>query len=274
MKKIYLTLTLFIVTVAFASAQVMMVAPQLKPAITKTKDFSKTTHHGNASATAGETRWYSYFDAKDKLAGEVGSLTGNYLFPDSNILASFTGSVYASPWVHNIAQVFDPNASAFNNVGFYPGELGMSSASTYSLDSVEILFAYTRGSTNAFVDTLIVEVNTSAALTNGWFCCGASTGLTIATNLQTDSVYLKNLDYSHLTNKLNLTGTVEFKFPMDAAFAVDTTDNGFNVVSFSTSALPAVGAGKYPVVNVYYKPGYAYSLSAPSLQPAARDRRG
>lgn len=264
MKKIF-TIILsvgFVLSISEATAQQMMQSvPQFKKSVVPrghtiekaTKTF-RTMHPPAAAAGApGDTRWYSYFDAKDLYAGGAGVLVGNYLFPDSNITAEFSGSTFGTPWVHNIANSFDPTSIFFNDPANYPGEMALNATSEYSVDSLEILFAYVNDS--SWSDTVVIELNfTVPADANGFIG-------NVASNLGVDTVFFRDLKYDSTDNQLNMTGNIVIEVLIDSAFARDTTSTGWNVISISTGALADLDADNLLAVNVYVKPGFSYSLS-------------
>lgn len=264
MKKVYFSIASMFVGLACVTAQSFTTPSYIDRKQELPQGITPVLKHSQ-SATS---RWYAYWNYKDAFHSNIGTIYGNYLFPDSNITAEFSGGTFASPWVHGLANVLDPTASVFNDPLLTPaGELLIRPTDAYSLDSIAINFIYERNASS--IDTLVIEVNVNASptsLTTPWFCCSPSTGQAIVNNLATvhpgiDTVFIKNVPCTPATNALNLTPKQTYKVVLDSAFHADSTTNGIHYYDFAPSGLPAVNAGRYVVMNVWFKPGYTYSLA-------------
>lgn len=222
------------------------------------------------SNASDSTRWYNYGTAMayDALTifGDTSQLYGNNLFPDSTILVDY-GTEIAGTWIHKLGDVLDVSSTYFNNPDAFPDEIGISKTSTYSVDSLGFWFIYTRGLNDpSVVDTLVFEVAVNSNLTTGYFCCTQNTGLTVAQNLNVDTVFFKSLPYTYQSNTLNLPGKQTYKFPLTAAFLADTSANGFSHAVIATTGLSTVNAGKFVAATVSFVPGYSWTPNVDMLE--------
>ncbi|MBN8702064.1 MAG: T9SS type A sorting domain-containing protein [Bacteroidetes bacterium] len=212
----------------------------------------------HASSQGANDRWYNYGAVMDIVSGGAGSLAGNFLFPDSNITAEFSGNTFGSPWVHNIADVLDPTSQFFSDPAYNnAGEMIVSKTSSYALDSLEFQFVYTRNISS--VDTLLIEVavnNTTSGATPQlptYYFTGLSS--------LADTVFFKDVAYNHTTYSMGVAGKAQYKVVLDSAFAADTTAGGWHLATVATTGLSNISAGRLVVSAIKFIPGYSYSLS-------------
>src|ERR1039457_5910411 len=111
------------------------------------------------------SRWFDYGNAKDNYQrfynGDSSRLYGNYLFPDTTIIAYNNNS---GPWIHSIADVLDLYSPFFTDTNIYKGALLVTGADLVALDSIDYYFTYQRNNTDVtIVDTLVFEVAVSSS---------------------------------------------------------------------------------------------------------------
>jgi hypothetical protein len=215
-------------------------------------------------AASPTSRWYCYGETIDEYFQGTSVLNFNYLFPDSNILAEFGAGEYSSPFVHLLGDILDVNSEKFNDPIAYPSSqfLNLGATNKYKVDSVEMLFAYTRKDTTV-TDSLIFEVCVNNA--NSSILDLIIDDPAFVSNFTTDTaIFFKALKYTYQTNRINFVGggtaKRRYAFPLNNQTISDTLENGFSLIKFSTSNLPIVNAGKLVVSTVGFKPGYSYSL--------------
>ncbi len=256
MKKLF---TLFVCAIIALATYAQIVPGKDSPRKLDRQKFEKM--HPFKSTTKSNERWYNYGETMDAFYTNTSVLYGNNLFPDTTILVDYGTSGYSGPWIHMIGDVLDVKSSFFNDLTLHPGELALSAQSTYTIDSIGILGIYERNLNDPnVVDTLMIEVTVNNNLQTPYFA-----GSGINTNLGSDTVFIHLLNYSYQANVLNYSSKKVYKFPMDAQFAADTLDNGFNYIEVSTADLPTVNAGKYVVTAVSFIPGYTWVANVDTL---------
>jgi hypothetical protein len=267
MKKIYTILFLFVFVAASVLAQ--QSNPVNQPASKSfNKSFREFKAHRDAmykSASSVNTeRWYNFGDAMDLFHqtyfGDSSQLYANYLFPDSTILVDYGASGYGGTWIHMLGDVLDVKSGYFNDAVLYPdpNELFLTAGDDYYLDSLDFYFIYSRNITSV-VDSLIFEIAVNSPVTTGYFLAP------VATNLATDSVFIKNIPYAYASNTLNLAGKRRFAFALDDILYADSLANGFHHIAFPATGVPMIQAGKFVVVGVQFKPGYTWTANTDTI---------
>ena len=100
--------------------------------------------------------WYSYAIAWEDSLKISNNLTGSTLFPDSTVYSGTDGNLY-NPYIHAIANLFDPLAPVFKNNK-------INTKTLYKVDSLAFFCLYNRNTNDSnIVDTLEVEL-----ITNLW----------------------------------------------------------------------------------------------------------
>jgi len=223
--------------------------------------------HSKAVNSIG-SRWYNYGEAADvhntgANPGTMASLAGNYLFPDTTILANF-GTAISTPWIHFIGDVFDPKSSYFNDPLYTSTTTGPAIAidrtQSYTIDSMQVVISYQRATATTIVDTLIVEVGMVPAGTSNYYFT-----TTVGPNLGTDTVFFKGIKWSYPNKNLTATGKQTYKILLTAATLADTLSNGLHVVNIGTSALAAFPANSLAVSSVTFKPGYTWVANTDNI---------
>ena len=211
----------------------------------------QNTHTADRTAVTG---WVSYAEGKNILNSGTSVLNQNYLINDSTVIAAF-GADWASPFVHQLGQVFDAKSSTIRDAY----NMNLDKTIAYTLDSMAILYAYNRVTADSIVDTLIVSMYTDATASNlgSYYFNDVPPSTTNHDDYGADTVYFKGQKYSYVTNKAVASGMVTLKLPLTAS---DTTTSVFLEKAFNTSSF-SVPANKLLAVAVTYKPGMAYSLS-------------
>jgi hypothetical protein len=206
----------------------------------------KMSPHGRST----ESHWINYgvcIDSSGLNGGPgVSELNQNYLCTDSALLGNF-GGTYAGVWVNNIGDILDVRAA---NVQSYYGT-NWNANNTYSVDSMSVMYAYTRALASNIVDTLIVSLyyNTTSAIMPTYYFTG------MQTNFGSDTLYFKAMPYTYTSNSPSAANKVTYKIQLTNA---DTAVTFFRMKDFATNY--NVPGGKLVASSVTFKPGYAYSL--------------
>ncbi len=170
MKKSFLLLTAGLLTgAAYAQEAAKSLMFQQNPvqvqnAIAEPANFVSVPGKSNTSTqrtTAGTgMRWYSYAGYQSQILTQS-NVSAPYLWYDTTATVAYTGGV----WAHNnhvaTAVVLHPWADGFNDATLYPGEIALTNAQAYTVDSINIMGVYGRGTgtyAGTYVDTLIVTL--------------------------------------------------------------------------------------------------------------------
>jgi len=211
-------------------------------------------------------RWYNFGGAMDAYNQGSGILYANNLFPDTTILVDYGTSGYSGPWIHKLADVLDVKSTFFNDASIFPGELNTTTdfLNYYSLDSIAVYFLYSRGlSDTSVVDTLLIEVAKSGSLPTSLFAGAAAA--TLVSNLNTDTVFFKDIPYTQATNSFPLAGKFSIKVPLTAAMEFDTLDNGLNYIAVPVTGLSNIPDANLVVSSVTYIPGFTWTPNVDTL---------
>ena len=267
MKKIYSLLTAVLFTsVALAQApQGSLGFPNRK---VTTKPIDKSTlnavrHNSTAKTSAANSGWFNYGSSKEALLGITSDLNANYLFPDSMGYGNFGGTP-APIWVHHLAEMVDFKSYVFGNA---PSTNWVTSATPFTIDSMSVVYGYTRNHPNPnIVDTLVVTVydNTTAAnlSTSGFIG-------TTAANYGTDTVSFKRIGYNQAGNFIAApTATTapqvapvgQYKFKITLTLA-DTAVALFREKGFALPTPFASNGSKLVIGDIQFIPGYTYTLT-------------
>ncbi len=211
----------------------------------------------NASRATTESFWLNYGVSQDQLLGGGAGSTGpsklnsNYLFPDSTAFGEFGAGNFSSIWVHHLGDMLDVKSSVFNSID----GVTWTAATAYSVDSMSIVYGYSRNDANtAVVDTLVVTMFTNATSTNN-----PNSGFigTTAANYATDTLSFKKLKYLQASNTVDAVGKYTFKIPLTIA---DTANTYYNEKAFKVPVPFNVPAGKLLSTDIQFIPGYTYAL--------------
>lgn len=204
-----------------------------------------------ASVTGG---WFNYGQAIDGPSFNAGiaQLTANYLFPDSLGYGEFGVGNFAPCWIHHIADILDVRGLPFQaepTTAF--GSLG----SAYVVDSIALVYAYTRKHVNpAIVDTLVFTLASNATAAN----LGTSGFINpTAANYGTDTLTFKKVKYKQSTNSLDAVGSYKFKVLLMQS---DTAEINFLEKAIKLPTPFMVPGGKLLISDVQFIPGYTYTL--------------
>lgn len=142
-----------------------------------------------AKTTASGSRWYNYINHIAKIDGAIlsnepvsGAVASRYFYPmlwnKPNAIALYSDGPDTIGLI-SYAAVFDPTYPVFNDDGAYaPTDIGITSESAYTLDSVSIWGLYSREpSKGSVIDTIRLAI---------------VYGRDTSSNLDTKSVYLAN----------------------------------------------------------------------------------
>jgi hypothetical protein len=250
MKKVYLSI-LSLVFVMAAVAQNTVNFPSNK--VLNSNISNHAIKHNPSQAKSTNSRWYCYGETMNMVVGDVSELNANILFPDSTIQVQYSTGL-GGAWIHKLGDVFDPSCTYFNDPAYHNEELSLLKNSSYTLDSLEFVCVYARGTKYpTAVDTMLIEISVNAFPgTYSYF--GPTSAVSV--NLGTDSTKFVDLAYKYSNNTFDYTNKVQFKVPLDAAFAVDTLDNGLNVIDIAPNI--TIPAGSHFYASYSFIPGYAW----------------
>ncbi len=260
MKRKISTLLILLFAVAIGSAQTPlntlswnnMLQPEKTNQISQIRSNYQDRFHSEAERNV--SYWVSYALDYDALNGYYYSvLSGNFLFPDSNVYVNFSdgagGIIEGTPFVHELGDVMDPLAFVFNYIDGVP----FTSATSYTVDSAAVYMAYQRKTDASIVDTLVVYMYEGSVggsnLPDYYY-----TGGTIAANFGYDTVFVPFMKYTYTTNKPNATNLKTFKIPL---YESDSSSFYFPKI-FSTNNF-SVPADHKVAMAVTFKPGYSYA---------------
>ncbi len=224
----------------------------------------RITQSPASQSSAVNSRWYDYSAMAEAVAGGQSTSGLTYLFPDSSIIAEFGAGDYSNPFVHKVSTLLDPLSARLNDPGYFTGQMKIRTTTSFTVDSIEYVFAYQRVDSNS-VDTLIFEVGINA--TSGqsplYYFPGTSN---FGPNV--DTAFFRSVPYVYTTNMVGAYGTKRtYKVVLNAAFAADTIPGGFNVARIACTGLPASQTGnRYPMCAVTFKPGYTWPVG-PNNEP-------
>jgi hypothetical protein len=176
--------------------------------------------------------WLNYALQLDDPSGPSAGLADfNFLliFPDSGIIAGqFTSGETAYPQFHKAATMLDPKNMPIQ---------GISSTSSYTLDSIGIVYGYLRNTPSNVTDTLVVQI----------FKHDASLEYT------TQATYTyQDITYDQPTNEPDASQILAtYTYFLTEADSSNSTSEIF----FSTANVPVQAAGNRIGVIVSYKPG-------------------
>ena len=194
------------------------------------------------------SNWFDYTDAYSSLLGTTPSGSRNYLYPDSNITASFGGGATASfgtPFVHGISQTFQVEATAFTTQG-----VGLDATQSFTIDSIAANGEYLR-SDNSVVDTLLFKVIRSSNL--------------VAASVGSQNFITTQYD----TTGLSIIGNTEYRILLDSAFHADSTTSGYHYIQLAAGDVIAPATGDFAgvfAISMEFLPGSAsHSMSTDTI---------
>lgn len=255
MKKISTFFTsLVLVSGLFAQNQVAHLNGKVLPGTIGTLNDGLARQEVSTRTT--QSQWVDYTTA---YMGNYGStpngVIGNFLFPDTTILVNYGSGGYSGPWVHSVAQTFDMNAPAYLNTG-----IGINGANDITIDSIEVVGSYLRPD-NSVVDTLVISVvNVGTNLSSESYFQGQG----INTNLNADSVFIRNLDWDQPTQKVIAPLSV-YKFPLNQAFFTSNGGQGLHRAKIAAGDLISSMANGIFAVTVDFIPGYTWNANLDTL---------
>jgi Secretion system C-terminal sorting domain len=249
MKKIYFTLSLLLSATAVVTAQVDqgVVAPANKT-VTTTRGVNQAELAKKSKTNDRSTQsfWMNYGTAIDSsiFGGGLSELNQNYLCTDSALLGNFGGS-YAGVWVNHLGDVLDVRSAALQNYYGY----SWNNANSYSVDSMSVMYAYTRALPTNIVDTLMVYLyyNTTNTIMPTYYFTG------MQADYGSDTLYFKALLYSYATNTPSASNKITIKVPLTDQ---DTAAAFFRFKDFAVNY--NVPGGKLVACTMTFKPGYSY----------------
>lgn len=121
-------------------------------------DNSRTT------GTVGGSRWYSYgsYLYFNYLDTPNAYIANPYLWQDTTGLFPFssgTGVIMDHNRLTSVMAILDPFAPGFNDPTLYPGQIEITSADAYTIDSIGVGGAYYRGADTSYNDQLRISVS-------------------------------------------------------------------------------------------------------------------
>jgi hypothetical protein len=221
------------------------------PAVQTSAIFDQNRYTEHYQTDRSTSWWLNYALHADSVYGNVATLNGNYLFPDSSVLGEFGAGNFAPVWIHSLTQTLDPTSSVFQSAA----GCTMTDVDGYSVDSMGIYYLYERNINNpAVVDTLYIKLSHTGTAAN--FLSSGFIGTT-ASNYGTDTVGFKSQKYDYVNNMATGTTTTTYvKVPLTVtdSSAVFVAYKAFSVNNF------VVPAGRVVGVSISFIPGYTYSF--------------
>ena len=261
MKKHLLFLVLFVAAIGLHAQQPIVPANTTKQIVAKHMLFDAAKFNANkgvlnASRSTPASVWLNYGSSMDQFLGggpgNVGPavLGSNYLFPDSLGFGEFGTGNFAGCWIHHLGDVLDVKSNVFNSID----GIAWDATTTYSVDSMSILYGYSRTLAPTETDILRVTLftNNTAANMPGYYFTG-----TTAASYGTDTLSFRAIKYTQATNTVNATGSYTFDIPLTD---LDTAVTFYREKMFAVPAGFVVPANKLLGVDVQFIPGYTYAL--------------
>lgn len=250
MKKIYSTLTVCLASVGMMTAQVNQGVSPSGNQVTTTRHINKAELAKKApnNNRADESFWMNYGSMIDTTiyGGGVAELNQNYLNTDSALFGNF-GGTYAGIWVNNIGDILDVNSLAMQSFYGYT----WTAANNFTVDSISLMYAYTRALPSSVVDTLVVSMyyNQSPTIMPTYYFTG------MMADFGSDTLYFKAMPYSYTTNSPSASNKITVKVPL---YEQDTAATFFRMKDIATNY--AVPGGKLVATSITFKPGFTYNL--------------
>jgi hypothetical protein len=221
------------------------------PSVTPSATFDKNRYAAHYQTDRSTSWWLNYGIHADSVYGNVATLNGNYLFPDSSVLGEFGTGTWAAVWIHSLSQTLDPTSAVFN----FAAGCTITDADGYSVDSMGIYYTYERNINNPnVVDTLLVKLSYHGVATV--FQANGFIGTTAA-NYGTDTVGYKLQKYDYVNNMATgTTNTTWVKVPLTVSDS-STVFVAYKAFSVNNFVVPA---GKVVGASISFIPGYAYSF--------------
>jgi len=249
MRKIYFTLALTF-AFAWASAQSFQAGPVQSIPQAQQIAMKKAIANQHKADKAINSRWYDYAATMDVKLGNVSKMGRTFLFPDSNILASFAAPGDGKPWVHAISTIIDPKSDWFEDNGLQK----IDETIAYTLDSLAFYCKYYRNTPSSIVDTFIFEFFTSnnqSEVPQYYF-----SSANIQTNYGTDTLFFKGIKRTGIF--LDAASKVVVKRPLVEADSTSAS-SGFTIFKIAPPSPINVVANEIVGVAITFKPGYSYT---------------
>jgi hypothetical protein len=232
---------------------------------------TKFIPHAKGVTSIG-SRWFNYGEACDvhnsgTNPGTLSTINPNYLFPDTTIKANF-GTAVGTPFIHYLADVFDPKSSYFNDPLYTdPASpaIVISKTDSYTIDSVQIAINYSRSTAAGITDTLIVEIGQVPTGTPGY-----AYGAPITTNFglpSTAQVAFKGIIWNQKVTSLVATGKQIYKVLLTPTTVGDTINGsgGIILITVPCVGLPAFPANTLAATSWNFKPGYTWIANVDNI---------
>lgn len=259
MKRIALLVVTVLVTGSWASAQKAQgpigLPLDLLPQVKGDKQQLIRQYYDRFHSPVRDINWWLCYGLDmDSLNGFVASLSGNYLFTDSNVLVNFGdgygGTIEGNPWVHMLGDVHDPLAFAFYEIS----DVTLTDTDPYYLDSAGIVIAYFRNTDASVVDTLLVYYFESQVGGSNLPLYYYSSSF-FQQNYGYDTVYVPFIKYNKSAHRPSAGSALKtVKVPLYE----EDSSSFFYFKLFDTGDL-FVPANRKVVMAVAFKPGYSYS---------------
>lgn len=213
--------------------------------------------HCKSQTERGASYWVCYALDNDSLNGNIATLSGNYLFPDSNVFVNFDdgtgGTVEGTPYIHELGDVMDPISFVFQYIDGVP----YTTSDPYYVDSAGVVLAYYRNTDESVVDTMMVYMYCGPVSNTGnlptYYYADNSSSTYWYDNYGYDTIRLSFMKYAYATNKPTASGTKTIKVPL-----YESDSSSFFYFKFFSTNNFYVPAGQKTAMAVTFKPGYSY----------------
>jgi hypothetical protein len=269
MKKLFLLFSAGAFACA-ANAQVNMagsVVRQENDLMSNRAPIESSKVHGASSAhktTAASSRWYNYanyVDTVSKLNGLTTQLTALSIWQDTIQNGQYTSGLQHINMV-SVGTIIDPSSAAFNDSTLYLGDMKLSNADAFTVDSVAIWGVYGfNPAKSAIADTLILSFvkgfgTPSSDIITGQLAAGGHYPSATFPDMRYDSVL--NVARSAST-PIGTIGSGVMKIVLDNSTATpawgDTTANGLWVRTIALPTPMSAAAASKLGVSISFKSG-------------------
>jgi len=202
------------------------------------------------------SKWFNAGIAAKNIFGGNSKVWVSALFPDTTILYNYSNGAF-HPWIHAIAETFDPTSGIYSN----DSGLKITHQMSYTVDSIGIYAIYSRKTANTIVDTLLIQIRKSP--TAYWFWTSAHSSW--LSNYSTDTLAYRPVYYDLGKNYSTKAGVITIKYPLNAAAADDTLSSGWNYYKIAPPSTFNLDAGEQFIVNVSFIPGYTWQANTDTM---------
>jgi hypothetical protein len=217
---------------------------------------------GNARTTSTPTsRWYKYTDFLS--ANYTTAVSGTYLWNDTTSVDVYTGpsgNEYLFNTIVSVGLVCDPFVAGWNDPLAYPGEMELTTASAYTIDTVYIHGTYYRNNAKLLpVDTLnLALIYGDGSLPTDLHAVARDTiggNEWIYTEYGVDTLHYIRMPYDSVDNRADtFQGGVT---PVLRQLLLTSSDTALNYEAYIPMSISVPAGGNMPALSLTFKSGDA-----------------